>query len=334
MTAPAGNLTVGVPVTGLGVLVLAVLGAAALDWLLTGRVTRRRADRLVGERAPVPGAPLGGRSSLAGWLAGPLTSWPTAGSRGQLSPGSAPARPALASAGVRLAAAAGLVVVVVWVLGTTALGLGLPGPSGAVLLPLAGSLALTTSTAGWLAAQARARRRSAHVRAQVVEACEALASGLRAGLPPERLLGRAADDVSLLVPAATAARLGGEVGPALRSVTTTPGAERLAMLAAAWDVARRSGAGLADVVSRIATMVRADAGRQRQVDAALGGARSTARLFAVLPLLGIALGAGMDADPVGVLTESVVGAWLLCLGTALACLGLVWVERLAASARQ
>lgn len=106
------------------------------------------------------------------------------------------------------------------------------------------------------------------------------------------------------------------------------------MHAAAWDVARRSGAGLADVVSKITATVRADAGRRRQVDAALGGARSTARLFAVLPLLGIALGSGLDADPLGVLTRSPAGAWCLLLGTVLACVGLIWVERLATGAEE
>jgi len=202
-------------------------------------------------------------------------------------------------------------------------------PAGAVGLPLALTTAVLAGAAGWLARRGRARAGAARARAGVVEGCEALASGLRSGLAPQRVLDRVARDVPLLVPAATAARLGADVVAALRSASTRPGAERLAMLAAAWEVAHRSGAGLAGVVSRIAVTVRADAGRARQVEAALGGARSTARLFAVLPVLGVALGAGMDADPVGVLTGTPVGAWCLCAGAVLVVTGLVWVERLA-----
>ena len=163
----------------------------------------------------------------------------------------------------------------------------------------------------------------------MVEACEAVASGLRAGLAPERVLAATSRQLPLLRPVATADRLGGDVPSALRTTATNAGASRLAMLAAAWDVARRSGAGLAETVTRIAAAVRADQGRSRQIDAALAGARSTAQLFAVLPILGIALGSGLGADPVAVLTTSPAGAWALCLGTVLAVAGLVWVERLA-----
>ena len=100
-------------------------------------------------------------------------------------------------------------------------------------------------------------------------------------------------------------------------------------MAAAWNVAQRSGAGLADVVSRVAGTVRAEAEQRRQVDVALGTSRSTARLLAGLPLLGIALGSGIDAQPLDVLLGSPVGAWCLLVGTALAAAGLLWIERLA-----
>lgn len=196
-------------------------------------------------------------------------------------------------------------------------------------LPLGAAVGVAGTAGLWLHHRARSRRAAAALEAEVVEACEAMASGLRAGLAPERVLAATSRDLPVLRPAATADRLGGDVPSALRTAAATAGASRLAMLAAAWDVARRSGAGLAEAVTRIATAVRADQGRSRQVDAALAGARSTARLFAVLPVLGVALGAGMGADPVAVLTTAPAGAWALCLGTVLAVTGLVWVERLA-----
>ena len=197
------------------------------------------------------------------------------------------------------------------------------------VVPLGLAVVVAGSAGWWLHHRARTRRQARALEAQVVEACEAVASGLRAGLAPERVLVGASRELAVLRPAATADRLGGDVPSALRTAAATAGASRLAMLAAAWDVAQRSGAGLADAVTRIAAAVRADQGRSRQVDAALAGARSTARLFAVLPILGVALGSGMGTDPVAVLTTSPAGAWALCLGTALAVAGLVWVERLA-----
>ena len=200
--------------------------------------------------------------------------------------------------------------------------------SGTVM-PLGLAVGVAGTAGWWLRHRARVRK-AAHAReTEVVEACETVASGLRAGLAPERVLAGASRELVVLRPAATAGRHGGDVITALRTAAATTGAGRLAMLAAAWDVAQRSGAGLAAAVTRIAAAVRADQGRSRQVDAALAGARATARLFAVLPVLGVALGSGMGADPVAVLITSSAGAWALCLGTAFAVAGLVWVERLA-----
>jgi tight adherence protein B len=53
--------------------------------------------------------------------------------------------------------------------------------------------------------------------------------------------------------------------------------------------------------------------------------------MAVLPVLGLSLGAGMGADPVQVLTGTVVGAFCLAGGLALACVGVAWVDRIVAS---
>ncbi len=207
------------------------------------------------------------------------------------------------------------------------------GPRVEVTAPLAVAALIAAGTAAALVRRSRARRHARAVGAEVVEGCEALASGLRAGLAPERVLVRVGADLPLFQPVASTARLGGDVAAACRvSASSAPGAERLHLLGAAWEVADRTGAGLAGTVARIAQRVRADEARCRKVDAAVAGARATARLFAVLPVLGIALGQGMDADPLVVMTSTPAGAWCLLVGTALACLGLVWVERLAEGA--
>jgi tight adherence protein B len=205
---------------------------------------------------------------------------------------------------------------------------------GATTLPLTATGLLVVGVGALLLRRSRAAARARTRRAVVIEACDALAAGLRAGQPPERVLDRVAADILELRSAAAASRLGGDVPAALRAAARRDGAEGLSLVAAAWTVAQRSGAGLADVVTRIAGSVRAEAEQRRQVEVALGTSRATARLLAGLPLMGVALGTGIDADPLHVLFGSAVGAWCLLLGTALAAVGLLWVERLADGARQ
>jgi tight adherence protein B len=240
--------------------------------------------------------------------------------------------PDLTSAGAvrSLAGLAGLAGVTGIVVLTTSALLDV-GP-GAISLPLTVSAVLVTAVGMTLVRRARDARRARVRRSGVIEACEALAAGLRAGQPPQRVLDRVAVDIDTLRPAAAAAALGGDVAAALRAAARMEGAEGLRPLAAAWTVAQRSGAGLAEVVSRIAGVVRDDAEQRRQVVVALGTSRSTARLLAGLPVMGIVLGTGIDADPVGVLLGTVGGAWCLAAGTALGGAGVLWVERLADAA--
>ena len=85
------------------------------------------------------------------------------------------------------------------------------------------------------------------------------------------------------------------------------------------------------MLDRVAFTAREDAEIDREVQAEAAPARATGRLMAILPVLGLSLGAGMGADPVYVLTSTVVGATCLAGGVALACVGIVWVDRIVAS---
>jgi tight adherence protein B len=178
----------------------------------------------------------------------------------------------------------------------------------------------------------RARSEAASTRADTIAALELLAAELRAGILPSAAVAALADDVPALRPAAAAATHGGDVAAALRAASTEPGASALADLAGAWHVAERAGAPLALVLDRVASAVRDDAEVDREVAAEAAPARATGRLMAVLPLLGLGLGAGMGADPVHVLTGTVLGAACLAAGVALAAVGVVWVDRIVASA--
>ena len=178
---------------------------------------------------------------------------------------------------------------------------------------------------------ARSRSASLQTRARVIAALELLAAELRAGILPHQAIEALADDAPVLRPAAAAAAHGGDVAAALQAASTEPGAGALADLAGAWHVAERAGAPLADVLDRVATAARDEAEVDRDVQAEAAPARATGRLMAVLPVLGLSLGAGMGADPVHILTGTVIGATCLAAGVALACAGIAWVDRIVAT---
>jgi tight adherence protein B len=99
-------------------------------------------------------------------------------------------------------------------------------------------------------------------------------------------------------------------------------------VAAGWEVASRSGAGLADVLDRLSGVLRTDEDVRREVAANLASPRATATMLAVLPVFGIGLGTAIGADPAGVLLGTMLGACCLAAGCLLAVAGLFWVERI------
>jgi tight adherence protein B len=221
-----------------------------------------------------------------------------------------------------------------------------------VAAPLGGVAALSVAFAGlsparvmlgvtaggvafFAARQVRAerRRRRARVRREAVtEAVGLMAAELRAGIIPQRVLAGLAPDFGFLAPAAHASDLGGDVAAALHAAAAEPGGELLAELASAWFVAERSGAPLARVLDRLEEMARDDHEIEREVQSGAAPARASGRLMAVLPVLGLSLGAGLGGNPVAVLTGTVPGALCLAAGTACACSGVAWINRIAANA--
>lgn len=211
-----------------------------------------------------------------------------------------------------------------------------PGGRGVLarrgLLPLRGLDATTmTAALGRLARHIGRTRRAADVRAAVIEACAALSAELRAGTPPGPALARVAVEQPVVARAATAAALGGDVARALREAGATPGAGGLVHLGAAWEVAERTGSGLAAAADRVADGLREEAVLRHEVAAQLSSARATARLMAGLPVVGIMLGMSMGADPLGVLLGTPYGLALLAAGLALTACGLWWTSRLVRS---
>lgn len=214
----------------------------------------------------------------------------------------------------------GVAALVVWV-----------GPTGLLAVPLAGIcwLGLTRLRA------ARTARKAALARSSAVrEVCEVLAAELRAGRTPDEALVAAPKLFPELGPAVLAGKLGADVPAAVREIKAPGATGALHALAAAWSVADRSGAGLAVVLDRLTTKLRADEELREEVSAQLAAPRATARVVATLPLAGLGLGLGLGADPLAFLVGTPVGLGCLLVGAGLVLAGLAWVERLARRAEE
>jgi tight adherence protein B len=204
-----------------------------------------------------------------------------------------------------------------------------PSPPRIVLL---GTVAAVTVFAVRQVRATAERRRVVRRRSDAVEILVMMAAELRAGVLAGRAVTGLARDFPMLRPAARAVELGGDVVAALRDASCRPGQELLRELGAAWHVADRAGAPLATVLTRLADSARIEREIAREAEAGVAPARATGRVMAVLPVAGLALGSGMGGDPVATLTGTWIGVLCLAAGCGLACLGVAWIERIAASA--
>ena len=201
---------------------------------------------------------------------------------------------------------------------------------GVVAVAVAG-VALLVGLGGLVLWRLQGRRREAEATSdRVLETCELLAVEVSAGQPPDHALARAATAWPLLAPAAEAATLGGDLPRTWRELAQRPGAAELRLVGAAWEVAHRSGSGLAEALDRVSASVRADRATRRVVESELASARATARLVAALPVVVLLLGAGADTSPWSFLLTTPIGWVCLTGGLALGLTGLWWIERIAA----
>ena len=106
----------------------------------------------------------------------------------------------------------------------------------------------------------------------------------------------------------------------------------LARIAAAVQLSGRTGCSLAAVAGAVEDDLRARHRQRAELRAATAAPRASAALLAALPLVGLAMGSGIGADPWGVLTGTATGQVLLVAGVALEAAGLTWSRRLVARA--
>jgi tight adherence protein B len=192
--------------------------------------------------------------------------------------------------------------------------------------------------AGAAALARRIRRQSAEQRrrrqqlARNERAAAALAAELRAG---QTVIG-ALDAVAAATPGSLGAalravvehsRLGAD--PAEAAEQRLAGVDGLDRLAACLRVADVTGAGMADVADALAGDLRGRRRTDGEVATALAASRATTHVLAVLPAVGVLLGASIGARPLHFLLHTPAGVAVLAVGLALDAVGLAWTAALA-----
>lgn len=178
-----------------------------------------------------------------------------------------------------------------------------------------------------------ARRRSDERENDIAEICLAMSAELRSGVPMASALAAVADDwPELLGDVAGQVAIGGDTAAALRRCARPAGAAALNAVAAAWDVAERTGAPLSRVLLAVADSLRMAAAARREAQSQLATARTTARLMAALPFGTLLLLSGGDGSAVRFLLTTPVGLVCLAVAGVLVGLGLWWVGRVSRTA--
>ena len=178
------------------------------------------------------------------------------------------------------------------------------------------------------------RRRAEQESRELGAALGVLVRELRIGVHPVDAFRSAASDgdgtvgVSFREVAARAV-LGADVAAGLSAVAASSALPtHWRRLAVCWELAQLHGLTMASLMQAagrdIAERDRFHAG----VHAAMAGPRATAAVLAGLPLVGIALGQLLGADPARFLLSSGIGGWFLVSGVTLVCGGLLWSDRI------
>jgi tight adherence protein B len=210
-----------------------------------------------------------------------------------------------------------------------AAGLAAAGVAGALSTPL---VAVLAGVAAFLAARAwGTSRRGGATEDQLqalTEGLAALAADLRSGRSLEAATETAA-----------AACGDGDCGRALARALRSPDprwsadqdvvlTRALERITAAVQLSERTGCSLAAVAGAVEDDLRARRRHRLELRAAVAAPKASALLLAGLPVLGLAMGSGVGADPWGVLTTTGTGQVLLVAGVALELAGLAWTGRL------
>jgi len=217
-----------------------------------------------------------------------------------------------------------------------ALGLVVGALAVACVVPPSAAVALTvvSGTVAWRRHGAGRRARRASESAALQAALDVLAGELRAGAHPvvafETAAAEVSDDVaSALRVVAAMARLGVDVAVGLDAAAARSAVPTYwSRLSACWELANRHGLAIATLMRTAHQDVVERQRFESRVAAGMAGARATAMVLAGLPVLGMALGQLVGAEPVRFLLSGGLGGGLLVVGSSLACAGLLWSDRI------
>lgn len=165
------------------------------------------------------------------------------------------------------------------------------GPVAGVICGVYGGIAASA----WYAALAR--RLDDEIRRESIDAICEISAGLRAGVPPAGF-------------------------DRIRDV------EAARCVGAARGISERLGAPLADLLDRVDADLRSRQRVRAELNAQLAGAKATTILLAAMPLLGVALGGCLGADPMHHLLHTRPGAVCSLVALAMQCLGFVMASGL------
>jgi len=205
--------------------------------------------------------------------------------------------------------------------------------------PVAG---LAGALYGGAGARALSRRRLAKectlTQLAALDAVAGLADDLRAGRTPQDALAAAVATIEPVVDEVTRRALrsvtggsGTDLVAALRAVRH-PGLEPVfARLATVWQLTD-AGVPLAALLDGLESELRAHRRAADQAQAQLAAARTTARLLAALPVIGLGLGFALGIDPLGIVLRTVPGGVCAVVAMALQLAGTAWTERLGRTA--
>lgn len=157
---------------------------------------------------------------------------------------------------------------------------------------------------------------------------DAIVAELGGGRDPASSLVLASRSNDVCPAAVAAARTGGDVAAALRG---SGGSSLVNGVAACWEVAHGSGAGLASSLATLADSARETERIRGELRAGLAEPRATAVVLAALPALGLLLGSLLGAAPWRWLLGTTPGLVVLTAGVLLEAVGAWWSWRITVS---
>lgn len=213
--------------------------------------------------------------------------------------------------------------------------LALAVPAGALLVGPAQALAaaLAAGTVRELWSRNHARRARADRLTAILAGVDAMVAELSVGAHPAAACATAGRDAEdrhvrdVFAEMTGRAELGGDVAAGLRGHAGESAA--WSRLAAAWDTGTRHGIGMGELLASVREDLRARERYERRAHSALAGARATAQVLAALPVLGVAMGQLIGANPLRTLLGTGAGGILLVVGVCLTSVGLLWSRSIA-----